>query len=327
MPPPSRPLSWSSLPLHHPGFSAMLDPMHFPDRPRLLVPCVAGLWLCLGACELDPFGSPAPPPPPAPSVPCASTADCCAHSPSSLCSFSTGTCTPNAFCASDPACFGSRFGQCGASTPAPPAPDPTPPPTADTCPEFSVGAAPIGPPAFAVCGVPGSSTATFMADLNLFWRSSMVACACDSPDALQAGCQSNGMVLSATPGYIYYDRNLLAHLTASTGLGLSAAWFIAHEAGHNVQLALGIPASSGKQKELGADCLAGYFIAWLACEGRVPWSYTDAALQTACQIGDPFTSPWFAHQAHGTCAERQQAVSLGMRAYGNGNAPWLACAF
>jgi hypothetical protein len=284
----------------------------------------ACLVVFVTGCELEPFE----PFPSAPSVPCTSTAECCGHSPTSLCS--NGVCQANVFCGQDPRCFGSRFGQCGGAPTDPNDPvDPTDPtdPTDPMCPSFGVGSTPLGPPAFAVCGQPGANTAVFMNDINLFWGSSMVACACDSPDALQAGCQNNGMVLGATPGYIYYDRAILAQLTASTGLGLSAAWFMAHEAGHNVQIAFNLPASSGKNRELGADCLAGYFIGWLACTGRVPWSYTDAAFATACQIGDPFVSPWFAHQAHGTCAERQQAVSLGLRGFGNGQVPWVACAF
>lgn len=47
-----------------------------------------------------------------PGPPCASTSDCCDHTPSSLCT-GEGTCEPNIFCADDPRCFGSRFGQCG----------------------------------------------------------------------------------------------------------------------------------------------------------------------------------------------------------------------
>jgi hypothetical protein len=276
----------------------------------------------LSACELEPFGEPPRVPPP---VPCATTADCCAQSPSSICASSSGTCEPNPFCAQDPNCFGSRFGQCSGTGPTPTDPthptDPSP-----GCRAFPVGSATFGPPAF-FCGAPGPTTNAVMSDLNLFWQSSMVACACDGLDSLGAGCQNNAMVMPATPGYIYYDRNMLAQLTQATGLGLSAAWFMAHEAGHNVQLVLNMPVSSGKARELSADCLAGYFVAWLVCTGRVPWEYSNAAFTTACQVGDPFASPWFSHHAHGTCSERQTAVSQGTTAYQRGLAPWTACLF
>lgn len=285
-----------------------IAPLLFPSAFRRVAAAV--LASSLIGCEPEPLDG----------TPCSSTSECCSDSPSSLCSTSDGVCQPNPFCAQDPNCFGSRFGVCTGTTPVGPGDNPDP-----SCPNFGGGSRPLSQPAF-YCGEPGPSTVAIMADLNLFWRSQMVACACDTPDALAAGCQGNAFVLPATPGYIYYDRQQLQQLSDTTGAGLSAAWFIAHEAGHNMQLSAGMGFASGKARELSADCFAGFFVAWLGCTGRVDWQYSGAALVTACQVGDPFASPWFS-ETHGTCPERQQAVSLGAAAYQRGEQPWQACAF
>jgi len=286
---------------------------------------LAGALMCalgvgVGSCFLFDDPTPAEPSEPTTPVPCTSSADCCDHSPASLCGSPSGTCEYNPFCAQDPRCFGSRFGQCDGGPPG----GPGHPPSGPACPTFAVGSGPLGPPPF-YCGPPGTLTTRFIADLNTFWQSGLVACACDTADVLAFGCQGNGFVMPDAPGYIFYDRALLDHLASSTGAGLSAAWFLAHEAGHNVQLRLGMPYPSGKARELGADCLAGYFVAWLECEGLVDSSFTGAAFATACQIGDPFASPWFAEQAHGTCHERQSAVQHGYSAYASGLSPAHAC--
>jgi hypothetical protein len=253
--------------------------------------------------------------------PCTRLQDCCSHSPSALCDEDTGTCVSNPFCAQDPNCFGSRWGACSAG---PSTPDAGPIP--NQCPSFPANSRTLTQPMF-FCGQPGPLTAAFMSDLNLFWQSSMVSCGCDDATSLSSGCQSNAMVLAQTPSYIYYDRNMLDYLARTTGLGLSAAWFLAHEAGHNVQLSLNLQYSSGKARELGADCFAGYFVAWLECTGRINWSYSNAALMTACQVGDPFVSGWFSPGAHGTCPERQEAVQRGLSSYKLGQEPWRVCTF
>jgi hypothetical protein len=60
---------------------------------------------------------------------CASSRDCCEHSPSSLCT-EDGYCESNYLCAEDPTCYGSRFGVCEA-LPASGALSGLPPPASD----------------------------------------------------------------------------------------------------------------------------------------------------------------------------------------------------
>jgi len=161
-----------------------------------------------------------------------------------------------------------------------------------------------------------------MSDLNYFWQSNVQACAC-AQDALFNGCQNNAVVYPVT-GYIYYDRNLLTSLD-STGSGLPADFVMAHEFGHNIQLALGLPSSGGKFKELQADCLGGYYVGFRIKRGLATQGDVVGTFNVACAIGDPTFSPWWQQGAHGTCPERASALQLGISGYLSGALPGLAC--
>ena len=174
------------------------------------------------------------------------------------------------------------------------------------------------------CGPQGPATSTVMADLNYFWQSGVVACACQN-DALANGCQQNAFVVGGTGyGYIFYDRLLLNSMDLS-GSTLPADFLLAHEFGHNIQLALSLPSSGGKYKELQADCLGGFYVGSRISRGLARPNDVSSAFAAACRIGDPFFSNWWVQGAHGTCTERVTALQGGIDGYLAGRLPGQAC--
>lgn len=169
-----------------------------------------------------------------------------------------------------------------------------------------------------------------MADVNHVWNSAIVACRCDAAALADPRnpCANGAYAWPDTPGYVFYDQATLdAALATSGGLPSAAAWVIAHEAGHNVQFATGLSRVSATPvgMELSADCLAGYWIAVMSCEGRGNMADFMAAMTTACSHQDPGGSPWFYPGTHGGCAQREAAVLTGIQAQQSGTDPLTAC--
>jgi hypothetical protein len=200
--------------------------------------------------------------------------------------------------------------------------DDSPPPNPTPQSSFPAKVAPVGPPPFQ-CGAPGAATVTVLQKLNAFWESGVIPCACQA-DAYAAGCTMNAFVTPTGYGYIFYDRNFLDALDLSSGSKLPADFFMAHEFGHNIQLALGLN-PPGKNRELQADCLGGYYVGFQQRSGQVKSAEVVSTFQFACQIGDPFVSPWWATGAHGTCPERVSALQQGVDGYFAGLLPGQAC--
>jgi hypothetical protein len=154
-------------------------------------------------------------------------------------------------------------------------------------------------------------------EINAFWGSPAAKyCKCDQ-ELLDLGCQSNAFVIRDVPGHVYYDSSFLVSLATFTGGGdAAAAWVLAHEMGHNIQL------RSSATTEPGADCLAGYFIQASVCAGKRGGDDAEAAFATACTVGDP---TWFRGGTHGTCQQRITAVHIGMDGYRRGADPLVVC--
>lgn len=189
-----------------------------------------------------------------------------------------------------------------------------------TCQTLQAGVRPLGAPAFA-CGATGVLTAQIMADINTFWQSQLTPCACTD-----ASCPFNAWALAQTPGYVYYRPDFLEWLRqAGGGALIGPAWMLSHESGHDIQIAASIRYSSDKARELGADCLSGYFLAWLACSGLKNVTDMATASNVICQTGDPRASGWFEPATHGTCTERLNAVQRGITGYHNGQSPLQLC--
>ena len=187
---------------------------------------------------------------------------------------------------------------------------------------FPARVAALGPPPFA-CGQPGQATLDVLQKLNAFWQSNVIACACQS-DALANGCASNAIVYRSGYGYIFFDRNYLTSIDAATGSPLPADFFLSHEFGHNIQMALGLNLP-GKGMELQADCLGGFYVGYQAKTGQVTSTEVLKTFQFACSIGDPVVSPWWVSGAHGVCTERAAALQRGIDGYFAGLLPGQAC--
>jgi predicted metalloprotease len=158
-------------------------------------------------------------------------------------------------------------------------------------------------------------------DLNQFWQSSVNACSCqlDAPSV----CVGGGFV-GGDPGYVYYDAQALNRLDQLSGSRLPADMVLAHEFGHSIQLWLGLQ-SSGKSRELQADCLAGYYIGSRVRRGLATQADVANTFGTACRYGDPYLAPWYSPGAHGVCQERVAALTQGISGNLNGALPGQAC--
>jgi hypothetical protein len=184
---------------------------------------------------------------------------------------------------------------------------------------YAAGVFPTGPSPY-TCMPPGVATQSVMQKLNRFWQSGVVACGCDW-FLLSAKCYRNGFVEPGTGyGYIYYDAAYLNEIDALSGSTLPADFFMAHEFGHNIQLALNL-FRTGKLMELQADCLGGYFVGSQVRQGAVNQSELIRTFNFACSIGDP----WWLVGSHGTCAERVAALQQGIDGYNQGRLPGQAC--
>jgi len=179
------------------------------------------------------------------------------------------------------------------------------------CREINLGISPMTFPAF-TCGTPGNLTRSAMDDLNDFWGSNVEACSWPG--------LNNGRVFPQDPARIYYDPVLLSFWDQQFGTTVPSDVFLAHEFGHTVQIAQGLFSLQG---ELQADCLAGYFMGWLECEGSVVESDIMNTFSNFCWIADPV--PWLNPSSHGSCSERVSAVNRGFSSYRSGLLPGQAC--
>lgn len=245
---------------------------------------------------------------------CKQVSDCCLVSPSALCS-TEGFCESNPFCAQDANCWIYRWGACGetGTGPVSDAGVVKEVVSSQQCRTFKSGVG-IQNNLNQCGGNRGQQTSFDMSQINEFWGSSMYACPCSEAVAM---CKNNAYATSQTPGYIYYDPNLFASWLSS-GSKLPAAWATSHEAGHNLQFALGMSPTFSIQRELSADCFSGFFLAWLQCKNMVNQNDISATLSAVCMEGDSSSVPWFQPGAHGNCNQRINAVANGMKGYMNG---------
>jgi hypothetical protein len=197
------------------------------------------------------------------------------------------------------------------------------PPTSQPQPlrtSFPAEVFPVGPPPF-TCEAPGVGTLAVMNKLNAFWQSGVQACACDA-FALASGCAGNAFV--SAKGYIYYDRAMMNRMDVVANSTLPADAVMAHEFGHNVQLALGLN-HPGKIKELQADCLSGYYTGFQVNQGQVNQTDLMSTFNSTCGFGDPLFANWWEPGAHGTCPERVSALQQGINGYFGRLLPGQSC--
>ena len=169
--------------------------------------------------------------------------------------------------------------------------------------------------------------AQFMTDINRLWTSSERACPCNSDAYSYGGCANNAFVTSASPGYAFYDTNFINSVIAADGnRPIGGAIVMAHETGHNIQLQFGGEYQIPVNRELAADCFAGYFLGMVECDGQANMQDSMAAFSQSCANGDPAGEPWYAPGAHGSCQQRETAIQTGYAGYQAKQPPLNACA-
>ncbi|MGF1860596.1 hypothetical protein [Photobacterium profundum] len=192
----------------------------------------------------------------------------------------------------------------------------------EKCQSFKLNISPLTLATTFACGSIGEDTIKIMSDLNSFWGSSVKACSC-LLDAMSGGCLNNAFVLNSDIGYIYFDAGFQNEMDLVVGNKSASDWLMGHEFGHNIQINMSL-ITFGKQKELQADCLSGYFFGYRECQGEIKENDIVAAMQGACSAGDSFISGWW-DNTHGTCQERVSATMQGLDGYRLGFLPSEAC--
>jgi hypothetical protein len=188
------------------------------------------------------------------------------------------------------------------------------------CPIVPTQIAPTSPSEFS-CAALDPVNAQIMGDVNAFWGATVVGCAC-GPDFPQ-GCE--GAFSLFEKGYIYIGQDFVNGLAESGSL-MPAQYVYAHEFGHEIEGHFNAFAPTTQQRELTADCLAGYYMGSLICRGLVTERDVTVTLAAACIIADGTGDPVADLETHGTCTQRATSVAHGMRAYLTGDAPLAACA-
>lgn len=188
------------------------------------------------------------------------------------------------------------------------------------CPIVPTLIAPTAAPEFS-CGPLDPVNAQLMADVNRFWGANVQACAC-GPD-FPSGCEGAFSLFSK--GQIYIGLDFINGLSASGSL-MPAQYVYAHEFGHEIEGHFNAFAATTQQRELTADCLAGYYLGSLVCRGLATERDIRTTLATACIIADGTGDPIADRETHGTCEQRATSVAFGIDAYLAGVAPLAACA-
>ncbi len=189
-----------------------------------------------------------------------------------------------------------------------------------SCPNVPAFIQPTAPPQYS-CGALQSQHQRIFDDVNRFWGSSITACSC-GPD-FPEGC--DGAFSLFEHGYVWLGETFLAGLLAS-GSWSPIYYVMAHEVGHEIQGHYNAFAPTTQQRELTADCLAGYYLGSLSCRGLTSRTDIVIALRTACIIADGTGDPVRDRETHGTCDQRANALAAGIDAYYAGALPLTACA-
>jgi uncharacterized protein len=118
---------------------------------------------------------------------------------------------------------------------------------------------------------------------------------------------------------IYFDIVQLEGISEATGVDpIDALYYVlAHEAGHDIQMQLGITLTDTLtvETELEADCMAGAFLATAVEAGDLSEDEFFALLDVALYIGDPEGTKATDEGSHGLGSQR---VTLLLRGYYNG---------
>lgn len=162
-------------------------------------------------------------------------------------------------------------------------------------------------------GAGTSADATYMTNQNTaiktFWRGTSVAAPTFRFVQNGTNWSSTYNAISYSTGKIYYGEGIFRDAKSKDASNLVNVMILAHEYGHQLQYAFGLPTvkeSTVRPNELEADGMAGYYLR----RGLGKSTYTEiaTAYEFAYAIGDTYTTN---PGHHGTPAQRRSAVRLG----------------
>lgn len=178
-------------------------------------------------------------------------------------------------------------------------------------------------------GAGTSSDATLMINQNTaiktFWRGTSVAA--PTFRFVQNGTNWNSTynAMSYSVGKIYYGEGIFRDAKSKDASNLVNVMILAHEYGHQLQYAFGLPSvneSTARAGELEADGMAGYYLR--RGYGKTTFASIATGYEFAAAIGDYQTT---SSGHHGTPPQRRSAVRLGFLLADPANAKLSASSF
>lgn len=158
-----------------------------------------------------------------------------------------------------------------------------------------------------------SADVTLMSNQNTaiktFWRGSSVAAPTFRFVRNGTNWTSTYNAISYSTGKIYYGEGIFRDAKSRDASNLVNVMILAHEYGHQLQYAYGLPSkkeSTARPNELEADGMAGYYLR--RGYGKTSFAEIATAYEFAAAIGDFKTTN---SNHHGTPAQRRSAVRLG----------------
>lgn len=178
-------------------------------------------------------------------------------------------------------------------------------------------------------GAGTSSDVTLMNNQNsaikTFWRGTTVAAPTFRFVRNGTNWNSTYNAISYSTGRIYYGEGIFRDAKSKDASNLINVMILAHEYGHQLQYAFGLPSvneSTARPNELEADGMAGYYLR--RGYGKSTFASIATAYEFAFAIGDYQTT---SAGHHGTPAQRRSAVRLGFLLADPANAKLTASQF
>lgn len=174
-----------------------------------------------------------------------------------------------------------------------------------------------------------SADATLMTNQNTaiktFWRGSSVAAPTFRFVRNGTNWNSTYNAISYSTGKIYFGEGIFRDAKSKDASNLINVMILAHEYGHQLQYAYGLPStteSTARPNELEADGMAGYYLR--RGYGKSTFASIATAYDFAYAIGD-YSTTSAGH--HGTPPQRKSAVRLGFLLADPANAKLTASQF
>lgn len=174
-----------------------------------------------------------------------------------------------------------------------------------------------------------SADATYLTNQNTtiktFWRGTSVAAPTFRFVRNGTNWSSTYNAISYSTGKIYFGEGIFRDAKSRDASNLVNVMILAHEYGHQLQYAFGLPSkkeSTARPNELEADGMAGYYLR--GGLGKSTYSEISTAYEFAFAIGDTYTT---SPNHHGTPAQRRSAVRLGFLLADPANAKLTATQF